>query len=57
MSASSHLTQLKRKHQELEQQIEEEERSPGTNSLEISQLKRAKLRLKEEIVRFSAVPT
>ena len=57
MSASSHLIQLKRKHHELEQQIEEEERSPGTDSLEITQLKRAKLKLKEEIVRFSAVPS
>ena len=57
MNASSHLNELKRKHQELDEQIEEVERSPGTDSLRITALKRAKLKIKDEIARFSSVPT
>lgn len=53
MTATSHLNELKRKHQELERQIEVQERSPGTDSLNIAQLKRAKLKLKDEINKFS----
>ena len=57
MSISSHLDELRRKHAVLEQKIETEVRSPGSDDLQITELKREKLRLKEEIHRLSSKPT
>ena len=54
MSLSSHLMQLKQKHEALSRRIEEEERRPGSDDLQIRAMKRQKLLLKEEIVRLSA---
>lgn len=51
MGLSSHIDELRKKHQQLSTMIEEEQRSPGADDLAISQLKRKKLRLKEEIER------
>ena len=53
MTISSHLTELKRKHDALSQKVEAEERSPGSNTLSIAELKKQKLRLKEEIARLT----
>ncbi|MHA3976340.1 YdcH family protein [Halovulum sp. GXIMD14794] len=53
MSLSSHLTELRKKHEVLSRKIEEEQRSPGSDDLEITDLKRQKLHLKEEIERIS----
>ena len=53
MSLSSHLEELKRKHQNLSTQVEEAQRAPGSSDLEIADLKKQKLRLKEEIERLS----
>lgn len=53
MSLSSHLAELKRKHEELSERVEQIQRSPGSNDLEIAALKKQKLRLKEEIARLS----
>ena len=53
MSISSHLVELRRKHAVLEQKIENEMRSPGSDDLQIAEMKREKLRLKDEIVRLS----
>ncbi|MEM7545699.1 MAG: DUF465 domain-containing protein [Pseudomonadota bacterium] len=53
MSLSSHLVELRKKHAALEQQIEKEVRSPGSNDLGIAVLKKEKLRLKDEIMRLS----
>lgn len=53
MSVSSHLDQLRQKHEALEIRIREEQRRPGADSLAISSLKREKLLLKEKIKRFS----
>lgn len=53
MSLSSHIQELHRKHQTLEEQVEAALRSPSTDDLQISQLKKEKLRLKEEITRLS----
>ena len=53
MSLSSHLSELRKKHEQLSKQIEEVERAPSTDNLEVSTLKRQKLRLKEEITRMS----
>lgn len=54
MNLSSHLSELRKKHQTLSTRIEEEQRSPGSDDLQITALKREKLRIKEEIVRLSA---
>ncbi len=53
MALSSHLEELKRKHQNLSNAVEEAQRAPGSNDLEIANLKKQKLRLKEEIERLS----
>lgn len=52
MSLQSHLKELQRKHQELDAKIEAEHRRPGADELELKAMKRAKLRLKEEIERM-----
>lgn len=57
MSMSSHLVELRRKHAALEQRIETEVRSPAADDLEIAEMKREKLRLKDEISRLSDGPT
>ena len=53
MSLSSHLNELRKKHEALSRQIEDEQRQPGSNDLVISTLKRQKLHLKDEIERIS----
>lgn len=57
MSMSSHLVELRRKHAALEQRIEVELRSPGSDDLQVQKLKREKLRLKDEIIRLSESET
>lgn len=52
MSLTSHVTELKRKHQALSEQVEQAQRAPGSSDLEIAELKKQKLRLKEEIERL-----
>jgi hypothetical protein len=53
MSLSSHLQELRKKHQFLDQRVEEAQRGPATDDLQVTQLKKEKLRLKEEIFRLS----
>lgn len=53
MNLSSHLTELKRKHQHLSHEVEEAQRAPGVDGLLVSDLKKQKLKLKEEIERLS----
>lgn len=53
MSLSSHLQELKRKHRALEDEVVQAQRAPGTDDLHIANLKRQKLRIKEEITRLS----
>ena len=54
MSDAGHLEELKKKHQTLSVQVEQAQRSPGTDDLEIATLKKQKLKLKEEISRLSS---
>lgn len=54
MSLSSHLQELKRKHQSLSTAVEEAQRAPSVDDLHIADLKKQKLRIKEEIQRLSA---
>ncbi|MEE3360776.1 MAG: DUF465 domain-containing protein [Pseudomonadota bacterium] len=53
MSLSSHLQELKKKHRVLSDAVEEAQRSPGVDDLRVAQLKKQKLKLKEEITRLS----
>jgi len=54
MSLTSHLQELRRKHEALNHQVEQALRSPGFDDLAIAEMKKQKLRLKEEITRLSA---
>ncbi len=53
MTVSSHVTELKRKHAHLSDQVEKSQRSPAVDSLKLKSLKQEKLRLKQEIDRLS----
>lgn len=53
MSLSSHIAELRRKHETLSEKVEAAQRSPGVDDLEIADLKKQKLRLKEEIEHLS----
>lgn len=53
MSVESHLAELQRRHQAIELEIEEAMSNPSADDLEISKLKRRKLRIKDEIARLS----
>ncbi len=53
MTLSAHLQELKKKHTLLSNEVESAQRSPGTDALRIAQLKKEKLRLKEQITRLS----
>jgi hypothetical protein len=54
MSITSHLQELRRKHEHLSAMVEAEQRSPGSNDLRIAELKKQKLKLKEEMTRLQA---
>ena len=53
MSMTSHLQELRRKHEHLSERVEKAQRSPGVDGLVIAELKKQKLKLKEEIERLS----
>ncbi len=53
MNVDSHLMELRRKHEMLSDEVAREQRSPGSSDLRISDLKKRKLRLKEEIARVA----
>ncbi|PZX16615.1 hypothetical protein LX81_01987 [Palleronia aestuarii] len=53
MALSSHVQELRKKHQHLSNQVEAAQRSPGFDDLQIMELKRQKLRLKEQIERLT----
>lgn len=53
MTIASHLVELHKKHEALSEMVEQEQRNPGSDALKIAELKKQKLRLKEEIARLS----
>lgn len=53
MSLGSHLQELRKKHQNLSEAVEEAQRQPGSDDLTIADLKKKKMRIKEEIARLS----
>jgi len=52
MAIESHLAELERRHQALEQEINEALAHPSTDDLKIAELKRKKLHIKDEIARL-----
>jgi hypothetical protein len=52
MTLAAHLAELSEKHRLLDQKIAEEMARPGGNDMEITRLKREKLRLKDEMARL-----
>ncbi|MGI9409705.1 MAG: YdcH family protein [Hyphomicrobiaceae bacterium] len=52
MAVSAHLNELTERHRMLEKKIEEALMHPSVDSLEINQLKREKLKLKDEMARL-----
>jgi hypothetical protein len=52
MAIESHLAELQRRHQALEQEISEALAHPSTDGLKIAELKRRKLHVKDEISRL-----
>lgn len=54
MSLSSHLKELRKKHETLSERVELAQQHPSADDLEITELKKRKLLLKEEIQRLSS---
>jgi hypothetical protein len=54
MALDAHVTELSDKHRALEKKIENEMARPSADSLMIAQLKREKLRIKDELERLKA---
>ena len=54
MSLTSHLQELKKKHDTLSVAVEKAQRSLGSDDLKISRLKKEKLHLKETISRLNS---
>lgn len=52
MAVSAHLAELAERHRVLEKKIEEALMHPSVDTLEISQLKREKLKLKDAMARL-----
>jgi hypothetical protein len=53
MAMESHLHELERRHEILEKEIEEALAHPGTDTLTLTELKRRKLQVKDEIAKLS----
>lgn len=52
MAVEAHIAELSVKHQKLEERIREELQHPSSDDLTITELKREKLRLKDEMERL-----
>ena len=51
MSLQGHVAELSRRHQAIDRQIEAEKVHPATDPVKLSELKRKKLLLKDELAR------
>ena len=52
MSMQAHLSELEKRHQALENEINEALAHPSTDALQLAELKRRKLQLKDEMTRL-----
>jgi hypothetical protein len=53
MSLTAHLETLKKKHCDMSEAIEAAQRAPSIDGLEVADMKKQKMRLKEQINRLS----
>jgi hypothetical protein len=53
MNIQSHIQTLQVRHDQLDQQIRREERQAGTNDSSLNQMKKRRLKLKEELTAAS----
>ena len=56
MAIESHLAELERRHQALDQEISEALAHPSIDGLRVAELKRKKLYVKDEIARLKQDP-
>jgi hypothetical protein len=54
MSIQSHIAELERRHAALERQLEEAAQHPSVDAVQVKELKRRKLHLKDEIARLTS---
>jgi len=54
MALSSHISELKKKHEQLSSKIETKQLQPSVDGLEVTTLKKQKLAIKEQIERLSS---
>lgn len=54
MTVAEHVDALRAKHNDLKHAVEEENQRPHPDDLRIAELKREKLRIKDEIARLEA---
>lgn len=54
MSVQSHIAELERRHAALERELDEASQHPSIDDVALSELKRQKLALKDEILKLSA---
>lgn len=52
MALQNHLSELERKHEALERELQEAINHPATNDAKLAELKRRKLLLKDELSRL-----
>jgi hypothetical protein len=52
MAIEAHIAELSSRHRKLEERLAQEMSRPGADDLRITEIKREKLRLKEEIERL-----
>jgi hypothetical protein len=52
MTLAAHLAELSEKHRLLEMKIQEELARPGSDDLQISKLKREKLKIRDEMTKL-----
>jgi hypothetical protein len=57
MSVESHLAELERRHMALKIEIEDVQTLPSADDLRLSDLKRRKLQIKDEIARLKSAET
>ena len=57
MSTESHLSELERRHSDLERELAEANNHPSVDPLELTNLKRRKLLVKDEIARLRSRAT
>jgi hypothetical protein len=54
MTLAGHLAELSEKHRALERKLQEAISSPGSDDIEISRLKREKLKIKDEMTKLQS---